>query len=432
VLVLVVLPSLAAAGPSASGLAVSIGIMAVKVIGLVAVTVGVGNRAIPRILDHVAATRSRELFTLTVLVLALGIAVGSALLFGVSMALGAFLAGMVVGRSEFSLRAASEALPMRDAFAVLFFVSIGMLLDPHHLIDAPVLIAAALAVVVIGKPLAAFLVVRLLGYPLRIGLAVGAALAQIGEFSFILAILGRDLGILTTSAVNTIVAVSMISITVNPLIYRTVKPLERWISRHPRLWRALNPAVAESPTHETREISGVSPRAVVVGYGPTGRIATRLLRENGIEPTVIELNLETVRRLRAEGVSAVYGDAGHRETLEGAGVVGADSLVLTSAGMAGVQDVIRLAREINPDVQVLVRTAYLRDLDALRKSGADSIFSGEAEVALALTEDILRRLGATPEQVDRERGRAHAELFGEAGRDGRPGTPVPGPALPRA
>ena len=351
------------------------------------------------------------------LVLALGIAMGSALLFGVSMALGAFLAGMVVGRSEFSLRAASEALPMRDAFAVLFFVSIGMLLDPHHLIDAPVLIAATLAVVLIGKPLVAFLVVRLLAYPPRIGLAVGAALAQIGEFSFILAMLGRDLGILTTSAVNTVVAVSMISIVVNPLIYRTVKPLERWIARHPRLWRALNPAVAGVPMHEPREIAGVSPRAVVVGYGPTGRLATRLLRENAIEPTVVELNLETVRRLRAEGVSAVYGDAGHREILEAAGVSRADSLVLTSAGMAGVQEVIRLAREINPGVQVLVRTTYLRDLDALRKSGADSIFSGEAEVALALTEEILRRLGATPEQVDRERERARAELLGEAGRD---------------
>jgi len=426
VVVLVLLPALFDRGPSSSGLTMTLVVTALKVSGLMAFTFLVGSRAIPLLLDHVAALRSRELFTLTVLVLALGIAVGSALLFGVSMALGAFLAGMVVGRSDYSLRAASEALPMRDAFAVLFFVSVGMLLDPHYLLDAPALIAATLAVVILGKPLVATIMVLLLRYPFKVGLAVAVALAQIGEFSFILAALGRDLGILTTAAMNTIVAVSIISIVINPLLYRVVSPVEQWTSRRPALWRMLNrmgqqSMSAESDRQPSRAQLDASHRAVIVGYGPTGRTATRLLRENGIEPTVIELNMDTIRRLRDEGVTAVYGDASHRETLEAAGVANAGNLILTSAGMGNTQEVIRLARELNPEIHVLARTAYLRDLDALRRAGADYIFSGEGEVALALTEAILHRLGATPEQVDRERERVHSELFGRVAEDDRVG-----------
>ena len=289
---------------------------ALKVAALMVFTVVVGSRAIPRALDHVAATGSRELFTLTVLVLALGIAVGSALVFGVSMALGAFLAGLVVGRSEYSLRAASEALPMRDAFAVLFFVSVGMLLDPGSLLDAPGLFAATLAVVLLGKPLVALVLVRLLQYPFRVALAVAIALAQIGEFSFILASIGRDLGILTSEATNTLVAVSIVSIVLNPLLYRLVTPIERWAARRPALWRVLNPsptAAVSAGDHAARQPpSDPRRRAIVIGYGPTGRTVTRLLRENGIEPTVIELNVDTVRQLRQDGVAAVYGDATQR------------------------------------------------------------------------------------------------------------------------
>ena len=172
---------------------------------------------IPRLLDYVASTRSRELFTLTVLVIALGIAVGAALLFSVSMALGAFLAGMVVGRSDYSLRAASDALPMRDAFAVLFFVSVGMLLDPRSLIVAPGLTLGALAIVLLGKPLVALVIVWAMRYPFRVAMTVAIALAQIGEFSFILSTIGRELGILTAGATNTLVAVSIVSIVINPL-----------------------------------------------------------------------------------------------------------------------------------------------------------------------------------------------------------------------
>jgi monovalent cation:H+ antiporter-2, CPA2 family len=415
VVALVVLPALfapEASTPLAAGLAIT----AVKIGVLVAFTIGVGNRVIPRLLDHIALTGSRELFTLTILVLALGIAVGSAMIFGASMALGAFLAGLVVGRSDYSLRAASEALPMRDAFAVLFFVAVGMLLEPGFLLEAPGLIVATLAVVLVGKPLAAFLIVRILNYPFRVALATAVALAQIGEFSFILSNIGRDLGILTREATNALVAVSIVSIVLNPLLYRLVTPVERWVASHPRLWRLLNPRVADAGG----KISGPRPKrdsrnhAVVVGYGPTGRTVTRLLQDNSIEPTVIELNMETVRALRERGVEAIYGDATRRDTLEAAKVNEAGSLVLTSAGMGSSADVIRAAREMNPGIRVLARAAYLRDLPDLKKAGADVIFTGEGEVALAFTEAILHGLGATPEQIDRERHRAHVDLFGES------------------
>ena len=196
VVTLVLLPTVAGGRAGVAEMATEIGLTLAKVVALVVFAVVVGHRVIPTLLDRVAGTRSRELFTLAVLVIALGIAVGSAQLFGVSMALGAFVAGMVVNRSEYSLRAASDALPMRDAFAVLFFVSVGMLLDPAVLLDQAGLFTAALAIVVVGKPLVVAAVLALLGYPMRTVLTVPSALAQIGEFSFILASLGRSIGAL--------------------------------------------------------------------------------------------------------------------------------------------------------------------------------------------------------------------------------------------
>jgi CPA2 family monovalent cation:H+ antiporter-2 len=406
VVTLVLLPTLFGGGAAgADGVGQALGVAALKIAALVAFTLLIGGRAIPWVLERVAGTRSRELFSLAVLVLALGIAVGSAMLFGVSMALGAFLAGMVVGRSEFSLRAAAEVLPMRDAFAVLFFVSVGMLFDPAHLLEAPGLVAAALGLVVVGKSLAALGIVWLLGYPLKVSLAVAVALAQIGEFSFIVAVLGNQLGILPEAASNTLVAAAIGSITLNPLLYRLIEPVSAWLEG-----RSGRPAAAPAPTERPAR-RAPRHRAVVVGYGPVGRTVTRLLRENGIEPTIIELNLETVRRLRGEGLRAIYGDAGHRDTLSDAGVADAGSLILSASGLSAGEAVIRLARELNPDIQVLARSTYVRELPALRQAGAEA-FSGEGEVALALTVALLERLGATPEQIDRERERVHAELLG--------------------
>jgi CPA2 family monovalent cation:H+ antiporter-2 len=411
VVILVVLPAVASGGASASQLGGALVVASGKMLALVAFAVVVGRRMIPRALDWVAATRSRELFTLTVLVLALGIAVGAALLLDVSMALGAFLAGTIVGRSEYSLRAAAEALPMRDAFAVLFFVSVGMLLDPGFVLRAPSLVAAALGIVILGKPLIAIVVVRLLKYPLDVSLAVGAALGQIGEFSFMLAALGHDLGIVTDAATNTIVVVAIVSIVANPILYRAAGLAHLWVSKRPGLWRALNGVPAVTQTHQQVQSPDQQHRAVVVGYGPSGRTLARLLADNGIAPTIVELNMDTVRQLRDAGASVVYGDATQEPTLRAAGVPTAGTLILSAADMAGSRESIRIARDLNSSIRVFARTPHLRDGTALRNAGADEVFSGEGEVALAMTEALLQRLGATPEQIDRERARAHRELF---------------------
>ena len=425
VFVLVLLPPLLGAGGADAGrVAGLVGLAALKIVALAVLVLLVGGRAIPWLLRHVAAARSRELFTLTVLVVALGVAAGSAMLFGVSMALGAFLGGMVVGRSDFSLRAATDALPMRDAFAVLFFVSVGMLFDPWFLLKSPGLVAATLAVVMVGTPLVACAAVLVLGRPVRSAVGLGLALGQIGEFSFILAGLGKTLGALPDAAVQAVVAAAIVSISANPLLYRLAGPIDRWVARRPRLARRLARTRLERAQVTAR--ADQQYRAVVVGYGPVGRTLVRLLRENGIEPTVVEMNLETVQRLRAEGLAAVYGDASHPETLKAAGVGGAGTLFLAASGLTGAEEVVRLARELNPAVRVVARSAYLRERRVLRGAGADEVYAGEGEVALALAESVLRALGATPEQIDRERERVRAELFGTARRN------RPRPAPPRS
>ncbi|MFM9059121.1 MAG: cation:proton antiporter [Planctomycetaceae bacterium] len=390
----VVLPAVVAGGPGAS-LPVAVGVVLLKIGALVALLAVAGGRLIPRLLEGVAATRSRELFTLAVLVTALGIAVGSAQVFGVSMALGAFVAGMIVGRSEFGLRAAAEALPMRDAFAVLFFVSVGMMFDPAAVLRAPALLVATLAIVLVAKPAVALAVARMAGEPARVALPVAAALAQIGEFSFILAALGRDLGVLPTAAVDALVATAIISITLAPLGFRGAEALEARLARR----RAADDGAAAEP-----DPADEAHRAVVVGYGPVGQTVCQLLLDNGIEPTVIELNLDTVRRLRAFDVRAVYGDASRPETLAEAGVGRARHLVLT-AGAAGVEEVVRRAKELNPAIHVLARSQYVRELPRPHGAAAEDAFADEGEVALALTARILERLGATAEQIDRERRR---------------------------
>jgi K+:H+ antiporter len=302
---------------------------------------------------------------------------------------------------------------MRDAFAVLFFVSVGMLLDPGGLVASPGLVIGALGVVLVGKPLVAILLVWAMKYPLRASLTVGIALSQIGEFSFILATIGRELGILTAAATNAIVAASIASIVLNPLAYRTIRPIERWIGQRPRWWALLNRAPSVPSDLEASRIERSDDsrhRAVVIGFGPTGRTVVRLLRDNGISPTVVDLNMDAVRSLKQNGIDAIYGDATRPETLEAAGVAEAGSLILGSAGMGNSAAVIEAARTLNPRVRVLARASYLRDVASLRDAGADRVHSGEGEVALAFIEDILDDLGATPEQIDRERSRAHEEL----------------------
>ncbi|KYF68463.1 sodium:proton exchanger [Sorangium cellulosum] len=417
VLVLVLLPGLVGgASGGGVGIAMSVGLAVLKLAGLVAFTFIVGQRAIPVLLGYVARTGSRELFTLTVLVVALGVAVGSAMLFGSSMALGAFLGGLVVGQSDFSSRAASEALPMRDAFAVLFFVSVGMLLDPSHLAASWPVAAATLAVVLLGKPLAALIVVVLLRRPMRTAFAVALSLAQIGEFSFILATLGRQLGVMPDEATQVLVVASIVSITLNPLLFSARDRLARWTSAF-FLRREAAAAAPGGAAGEEAAVDELAHRTIVVGYGPVGRTLTRLLRENGIEPTVVELNLDTVKTLQAQGICAIYGDATQREILERAGIGKADSLLFTSAGAPG-DGVIEQAKGINPRLFVLARAFYLREVAPLKKAGADVVVTGEAEVAFSMTERLLVRLGATAEQIERERERVRSELFGQPAQAG--------------
>ena len=399
VLVLVLLPIVT--GPSTGGalsIVMSVGVAILKVAALVVFTLVVGRRTLPYLLGQVAKTRSRELFTLTVLVLALGIAVGSATLFGASMALGAFLAGMVVGQSEFSSRAASEALPMRDAFAVLFFVAIGMLLDPAQLAANAGLTALTLAVILVGKPLAAVAVVLALRYPVKTAVSVALALAQIGEFSFILVALARRLDLLPERATQALIAAGILSITLNPLLFRLVDPLSRYLAK----WLS-RPEPAGAPPLESEEA-----RAIVVGHGPVGQMLAKLLREQGLAPTVIDLNHETVAALNEAGVHAIYGDASQPEILESAGARGAFALVFAASGSPDA--VIRAAKEINPALLLLTRATYVQEIKALKDAGADLVVSAEREVAFAMAERLLGQLGATGEQLDRARDRLRAEL----------------------
>jgi CPA2 family monovalent cation:H+ antiporter-2 len=314
----------------------ALGLALLKLAALVGIVLLAGSRIVPWTLVQVARLRSRELFTLTVLVFSIAIAAGSYLFFGASMALGAFLAGIVVAQSPVSHQAAADALPMRDAFAVLFFVSVGMLFDPAFLIEQPLMIAAALGIVLVAKPLAALAIVAVLGHSVRTALTVAIGLAQIGEFSFILSDLSRRHGLMPDSGHNVLVATAILSITLNPLLFRSLPRMEAWLRGRPRLWRLLNGRAerrmgeinAEGSAEIAREESGAR-GAIVVGYGPVGRTVDQLLREAGLRTTIIEMNMDTVSEVNREGRRAIFGDASHRTVLEQAGAARASYLVLT-------------------------------------------------------------------------------------------------------
>lgn len=350
-----------------------LGVAGLKVIGLVATVAVLGTWVIPRLLENIARSRSRELFTLAVLVIAIGIAVGAAKLFGVSMALGAFLAGLAVGRSEFAARAANDALPMRDAFAVLFFVSVGMLFDPLALLRTPAPVVLVLLVVLLGKPLAAAFTVRLLGKPKDTAIPVGLAFSQVGEFSFILGSVARSLGLIDSAGWNALVASSIISIALNPTWYRLGRT---WLGR---------PEERTPPKHVPVSID--RQRCILVGFGPVGRIVHRLLLSQDMTVTVLDLNIDAVRELREAGHSALYGDVLRPGTLEEAGIANAGSLIL-SADVDDAAEIIRYARALNPELDVLVRCAHLRDVKKLEQAGASRVFAGEAEVGVALAEAV--------------------------------------------
>ena len=425
VLVLVAMPALAGAFGEQDGegqnvlLAFGFALVKVATLGLV-VVVG-GRLVIPWLLRVVARTRSRELFTLTVLALALAVATGSAVGFGVSMALGAFLAGMVVGQTEVSHQAAADALPMRDAFAVLFFVSVGMLFDPRVVIDRPGLLLALLAVVLVASPLAALLIVWALRYSVRSALTVAVALAQIGEFSFLLAEEARrdpDHPLLPAEGHSLLVACAILSITLNPLLFRAIDPVERWLRGRPRLWRLLSrrseAGGAELNVDVRERLAGGGEEqpatAVIVGYGPVGQTASRILKEFGVRAVVVDLNLDTVRGLAESGQLAVYGDATQRDILQAAGIKQAKYLLVTIPEVLVRTVVILAAKDLNPDLRVFARARYLQERAWLEEVGATGVVTEEGETALGLAVLLLREVGADEDRIRREVRRIQGEL----------------------
>jgi CPA2 family monovalent cation:H+ antiporter-2 len=377
-----------------------------KLIALVAIVLLAGSRVVPWTLNQVAKLRSPELFTLTVLVLSITIAVGSAALFGASVALGAFLAGLVVAQSPVSHHAAADALPMSDAFAVLFFVSVGMLFDPFFILDRPDLVLMGLSVVLIAKPVAALAIVAICGYTVRTALTVAIGLAQIGEFSFILGQVARQHGLMPDDGMNMLVATAMISITINPLLFRSIDRIERAVERVPWLWWILSARHARRAqgldADATMNLSArTKPLAIVVGYGPVGRLVDALLRDAGLETAIIDMNIDTVRQLQSRGRIAVYGDAARREVLEHAGIRDAVHLVLSLPNSEERGSLVMLARELNATVEITARARYLAEREVLLRAGANTVVSEEGEAGIALAQHVLERRGIAPAQVDK-------------------------------
>lgn len=396
VLVLVLLPPLAGwlGGNSAKeierGLLETFLISLGKISVFVTIMLIVGRRVFPWLLAYVAGTGSRELFTLSVIAAAVGIAYGSAQLFGVSFALGAFFAGMVMRESHLSHRAAEESLPLRDAFSVLFFVSVGMLFDPQILIQQPFQVIAVVAIIVIGKSLAAFLLVLAFRYPLNTALTVSASLAQIGEFSFILAGLGLSLGLLPREGMSLILAGALISISLNHLVFQAVEPLQSWIRSRSKLARHLerpDDPLAELPmTVESRDVTG---HIVLVGYGRVGRRIGEALETHGLSFVVAEQNRELVESLRRQGIRAVAGDASDPAVLVQAHIARARILVIATPDVLRARRMIETARRLNPKVETLVRTHSEEETVLLRNENVGTVFLGEHELARSMTRHVL-------------------------------------------
>ena len=396
VLALVMLPALA--GPlggvgsgSGESLGLALGRTLLAVVAFVALMLVVGRRLFPWLLWQVAKTGSRELFTLCVIAAAITIAFGSAALFGVSFALGAFFAGMVLRESQFSHRAADESLPLRDAFAVLFFVSVGMLFDPRVLLERPFQVLAVVGVILVGKSLAAALVVLLFRYPLNTALTVSAGLAQIGEFSFILAALGVSLGLLPAEGQSLILAGALISIALNPLAFTFSEPLRRMLMRRSdwaRRCETRDDPLSELPP-ETAS-SHLAGHVVLVGHGRVGRQVAAALAAAGRAVVVAEQQRERVETLRAQGQPAVLGDAADPAVLIQAHIARARMLVIALSDPVGVRAMIETARTLNPAITVLLRSHNAEEAARLRADCGAEVFVAEDAVAELITRRALQ------------------------------------------
>jgi CPA2 family monovalent cation:H+ antiporter-2 len=412
VLALVLLPVMAGGGADGHGaepgvvaassgwldVLTTVGLTLAKVAVLVALMLLAGARFVPWLLMQVARTGSRELFILAVLAVAFGIAFGSSVLFGVSLALGAFLAGLVVGESDLSHRAAEDALPLRDAFAVLFFVSVGMLLDPSVLWTSPGRVLAVVAIVMVAKPLISFLLVVALGRPARTGRIVGAGRAQIGEFSFILAELGRSLGMLPDEGYNLILAGALISITLNPVLFRLIGPLVAWLD-------------GSSDADEARKsvdlaMDALRDHVVLCGYGRVGRALASEFDREGIEYLVVDQSRGLIEELHRRGIAAFHGDVLEHGTLKQMRLDTARLLVVAMSDPLATRRLVEEAYRQDPDLTIIARTHSESERNYLRQHQVDAILA-EQELALTMNRHALARLGrAVPVPEDDVRPRA--------------------------
>ncbi len=399
VLVLVLLPPLAgvlggtaAPGASASPLWMTVGQTLLQVSAFIVLMLVVGRRVLPWLLWQVASTGSRELFTLSVIASAIGIAYGASALFSVSFALGAFFAGTVMRESEFSHRAAQESLPLRDAFSVLFFVSVGMVFNPAILVEQPLRVLGVVVIIVLGNALASLVLVMALRYPLGTALSVAASLGQIGEFSIILAGLGVSLGLLPAEGMSLVLAGVLISIALNSFLFAAIGPLQRWLLQHSALARHAaqrQDPYAELPVSTARKY--LEGQVVLVGFGRVGRRIARELEARGIPYVVAEQNRELVEDLRQNGVMAVSGNAADPAVLVQAHIAHAVMLVVASPDPLHARQMVETARTLNPGIEILLRTHSEDESALLRKEGLGMVFFGEEELARGMTRHVLER-----------------------------------------
>ncbi|HHT0592127.1 TPA: cation:proton antiporter [Legionella anisa] len=374
-----------------------LGITLIKVSTFIALMFLVGRRFFPKLLWHVSRTGSRELFTLCVVTAAISIAYVAAKLFGVSFALGAFFAGMIMRESAFSHRAAEELLPLRDAFAVLFFVSVGMLFNPAVLVEQPLQVLTVVGIIVIGKSIAAFILVLAFRYPLQSALVVSASLAQIGEFSFILAELGTRLGLLSVEGRSFILAGALISIAINPLIFKLITPIHILATTQSKLTeifeRSKDP-LTELPLTTTEKYLAV--HVVLIGYGRVGKRVARLLSEKDVPYVVVDDNRELIERLRVAGIPAVYGDASKPSVLVQSHIAHASMLIIVISDTVHVGKMIHYAIQLNPQIEIVIRTHNEEEATLLQKEINGKVFFAEGEIAKNMGLYALKRYGKSP------------------------------------
>jgi len=395
VLTLVLLPPIAgllrggggaSSAADAGRIAATLGFTFAKVAVFVALMLVVGRQVIPRILHYVAHTGSRELFRLAVLSLALGVAYGAAELFGVSFALGAFFAGMVLAESELCHRAAEESLPLRDAFAVLFFVSVGMLFDPTIMVREPGLLIATLLIILFGKSIAALLIVLAFRHPLSTALTIAASLAQIGEFSFILAGLGVALGLLPQQGRDLILAAAIFSILLNPLFFAALDRLGPWLERRRAEVGELQPT---EPIPTDLPITNLKNHMVLIGFGRVGSRIGADLESEDVPFLVVEDQHELVNKLRARGIEAIQGNAAAPEVIDAANIADACCLLVAIPDGFEAGQIVEQGRAINPKLEIVARAHSDAEVEYLQRCGADLIIMGENEIARRMAERAL-------------------------------------------